>query len=100
MITHIVFFKFVNHSPESVGALLTLLQNMDGQVESLRHFEVGADFRRSERSYDVALITKFDSLAALEAYGTHPAHLPVLNHMKAHNIKTVIVDYENPLDKA
>jgi hypothetical protein len=95
MITHIVFFKFANKSPELVDGLVQLLNNMDGKVDYLRHIEVGLDVRHTERSYDVALVTKFDTITDLQTYGTHEAHLPVLEYMRKHNIKTVIVDYES-----
>ncbi len=95
MITHIVFFKFTNKTTDAVNGLVSLLKNMEGKVESLRHLEVGIDYRGTERSQDVSLITKFPSREDLEAYGSHSAHVRVLNYMKENNIKTVIVDYES-----
>jgi hypothetical protein len=95
MVTHIVFFKFTDKSSEIVDGLVQLLNNMDGKVDFLRHIEVGVDVRQTDRSYDMALVTKFDTIADLQRYGTHEAHLPVVDYMKNHNIKTVIVDYES-----
>ncbi len=95
MITHIVFFKLSDKSSEAVAVLVELLNKMDGKVESLQHLEVGVDYRATDRSYDVALITKFLNRTDLDAYASHPAHLPVLSHMKEKRIQTVIVDYES-----
>ncbi len=95
MFTHIVFFKFTDKSSDVVDGLSKLLKSMEGKVDYLRHLEFGVDVRKTERSYDMALITKFDTLSDLVAYGTHPAHLPVLEFVKQNNIKSNIVDFES-----
>jgi len=57
---------------------------------------VGVDLVRSERSYDLALLTKFDSLADLQAYQVDPYHAgTVVPHMKAVCTAVVAVDYES-----
>jgi hypothetical protein len=48
----------------------------------LKYIEVGKDVLHLERSYDIALITKFESLDDLTVYDTHPVHLKVKEHMK------------------
>lgn len=73
MITHVVFFKLKDRSPESVEQARAKLQNMEGKISELLHIEVGADVIHSERSYDLALITKFNSLEDLKAYNVHPS---------------------------
>lgn len=74
MITHIVMFKLKDRSPESVERTAQVLRDMEGKIEELRHLEVGKDVIHSERSYDIALVTKFDSIEALNAYQVHPVH--------------------------
>lgn len=94
MITHIVFFRLKEYSPENVTRVKDMLLSMDGRVEMLRHLEVGIDLVRSERSYDLALVTKFDSMAALDAYQTHPYHAgQVIPLMKSVCSSIVAVDY-------
>jgi hypothetical protein len=57
---------------------------------------VGTDVIRSERSYDVALVTKFDTLADLQSYQVHPYHAgEVVPYMKANCSSIVAVDYES-----
>jgi hypothetical protein len=55
---------------------------------------VGVDVLRAERSYDLALLAKFDSLADLQAYQDHPAHLEVVKYMTTVRESTITVDYE------
>ena len=94
MITHIVFFKLTDPSAANVQATVDKLRSMDGKIDLLRHLEVGVDVIRSERSYDIALVTKFDSLDALQAYQVHPYHAgEVVPHMKSVCSSIVAVDY-------
>jgi hypothetical protein len=95
MITHIVLFKLAEPTPENLTATRKKLLSMDGKIGLLRHLEVGIDLIRSERSYDLALTTRFDSLEDLQAYQIHPYHAgEVIPHMKSVCSSIVAVDYE------
>jgi len=95
MISHIVLFKLTNPSAENLTATRNKLLSMAGKIDLLRHLEVGIDLIRSERSYDIALTTRFDSLDDLQAYQIHPYHAgEVIPHMKAVCSSIVAVDYE------
>jgi len=96
MVTHIVFFKLSEPTPESIATVREKLLSMQGKIPQLRHLEAGADFIRSERSYDVALVTKFDSRDDLQAYQVHPYHAgEVVPLMKSLCSSVVAVDYES-----
>lgn len=96
MITHVVLFKLQNPTPENLTATRDRLLSMDGRIDLLRHLEAGIDVVRSERSYDIALTTRFDSLEDLQAYQIHPYHAgEVVPHMKAFCSSIVAVDYES-----
>lgn len=95
MITHIVMFKLKDRSPESVARTVQVLRSMEGKIDELRHIEVGTDILRSERSYDIALVTKLDSMEALAAYQIHPEHKKVIAHMAEVRESSVSVDYES-----
>lgn len=94
MITHIVFFKLKEQDSASIEAAKEKLLSMAGRIEMLRHLEVGVDVVRSERSYDLALITRFDSHADLDAYQVHPYHAgEILPYMRGACSSVVAVDY-------
>ncbi|TXK85416.1 Dabb family protein [Paenibacillus sp. N3.4] len=96
MLTHVVFFKLKDRSPEAVQVTKAVLINMEGKIPVLRHIEVGTDILHLERSYDIVLITKFDSLDDLKVYDTHPLHEEVKKHMKTVLDGTSIcVDFES-----
>ena len=96
MITHIVLFKLTDPTAENLDATRNILLSMNGRIDLLRHLEVGVDVVRSERSYDIALTTRFESLEDLQAYQIHPYHAgEVIPHMKAVCSSIVAVDYKN-----
>jgi predicted GTPase len=97
MITHIVLFKLKERTPENVEKARQLLLSMDGKVEMLRQLEVGVDLIHSERSADIALYTKFDSMEDLQAYQVHPYHAnEVAAYMRSVSASVVAADYETP----
>lgn len=91
MLTHVVLFKFPD--PAAAQTAADKLAAMEGRVETLRAIEVGVDISKSARSFDVALITRFDDQAGLEAYAVHPVHLEVVAYIKAHAEKSIVVDF-------
>ena len=96
MVTHIVLFKLSEPTPENLAATHAKLMSMQGQIAQLRHLEAGVDVIRSERSYDIALVTRFDSLADLQDYQVHPYHAgEVVPHMKQVCASIVAVDFES-----
>lgn len=95
MITHIVCFKLKDDSAESVARTAQVLKDMEGKIEVLKSIEVGIDVLHSERSYDIALITKFESMEALEVYQVHPVHKKVIEHMMQVREASVSVDFES-----
>ncbi len=96
MVTHIVLFKLSDPSPENVEDLKNRLLSMNGKVPQLRHLEVGVDVVRSGRSYDLVLITKFDSLEDLGDYQSHPYHAgEIIPYVRRMSESVVAVDYES-----
>lgn len=94
MIRHIVLFKIKDEFKSEIPQMIEAFYAMKGRVEGLIDLESGADFLRSERSYDLALVTTFDSRAAFDAYQDHPAHLPVKKRMHEVREGSVACDFE------
>ncbi|KGE16434.1 Dabb family protein [Paenibacillus wynnii] len=94
MIKHIVFFKLKDRSPESVATTVAVLRNMEGKIPELLSIEVGTDLLRSERSFDIALVTEVASLEDLQAYQVHPVHKEVIAHINEVKELSYSVDYE------
>lgn len=93
MFTHIVFFKLKDRSNIEKGK--ELLLSLDGKIPFLREIKVGEDVVHSERSYDIALITKFDSREDMDKYQVHPAHVnDVVKYLRPMLEGSVSVDFE------
>jgi hypothetical protein len=95
LITHIVCFKLKDRSEGNVQKTRDVLLSMQGRIPQLLHLEVGADVLHSDRSFDLALVSKFNSLADLDAYQIHPVHQEIIAYMKIVNDVLVAVDYES-----
>ncbi|MBP6786100.1 MAG: Dabb family protein [Candidatus Promineofilum sp.] len=95
MLTHIVLFRLKDRRPESIAATLAQLQSLGHGIETLRELELGTDITRSDRSYDLALITRFDDHAGYEVYRQHPIHVPVLAHIADAAESVIAVDYQD-----
>ena len=94
MIKHIVMFKLKKRNKENIGKIVAALKTLEGNIDVLRSAEIGINFAESKRSYDIVLTAKFDDRNALNEYGTHPNHLPVVETVRSLCSGSVIVDYE------
>ena len=94
MIRHIVLFKIKDEYKVEIPQLVQNFYGMRGKIEGMLDLEAGQDVLHSDRSYDLALITLFDSMASFHAYQTHPVHLPVKKRMHEVRSASVACDFE------
>lgn len=94
MIKHVVLFKLKNISTENIEEAKNILLDMKGRIKELKYIEVGIDVTRSDRSYDIALLTRFEYIEDLEAYQMNPLHMEVADYMVSVAESIVVVDYE------
>lgn len=94
MLTHIVLFKFKPETTAEQAARLEAgLKGLPALISDIREFRVGRDEVRSERSYDLGLVSAFADAAALQRYQVHPAHQAVVTLVKALCSGVVAVDF-------
>ncbi len=93
MLIHIVLFKLKNPTAANRSALTGRLRALGGAIPFLRKIEVGEDVSHSDRSFDVALITRFDDLDGLALYQQHPRHQEVLAWIAEMVSETRTVDF-------
>lgn len=94
-LTHVVLFKLKDRSPDTIAKTAELMRGMDGKISALKEIEVGTNIVDSARSYDLALITRFDSLPDLKAYQAHPIHQSVLAYLNTVLESAAAVDFES-----
>jgi Stress responsive A/B Barrel Domain len=92
MVVHVVLFKFsdASHASEARSRLL----GMKGRIPGLLGVEAGEDFARSQRSFDLALITRHESREALGVYQTHPVHEEVAAFIRSKMTGAAAVDFD------
>ena len=91
MIRHIVFFKVADE--ETKEELVLNLNSLRHKIDFIQYIEVGVNFTKSERAFDVSLTVDLENEADLKAYATHKDHLPIVNFIKENNIEAKVVDY-------
>lgn len=101
MIRHIVMWKFADNAEGKTREenldlvkekLLALYES--GKIEGLRRMEIGKDVMHTDMSYDMVLVTEFDSVEALKAYKIHPDHVVISNYVKLVRTARATVDCE------
>jgi hypothetical protein len=95
MIKHIVMFKLREKSPDNLKALASALNGMKDHIETLKFLEIGEDFKGSDRSFDLVLVSHFENRQGLETYASHKVHQPVIQLAQSLCSQTVVVDYES-----
>lgn len=96
MFTHIVFFKLKESTEENLKKAYSILKNMDGKIKELKDMEVGIDEIKNDRSFDLALITRFDSKDEYKKYAISDFHVnEVLAKLRPMLESSKTVDYSS-----
>ena len=81
VVKHIVMWNLrgdtLAEKEQSLEKLRRSFASLRGQIPGLIQLEIGVDSSRIDYACDVVLYSEFESQAALDAYGSHPAHLRV-----------------------
>jgi len=97
MINHIVLFKLKDYPKEEkaqiVEELKSLLEGLKAKIDVVKHIEVGTNYELDAKSYDIALISHFESLEDLDVYRVHSEHLKVVERIKETTSERAAVDY-------
>jgi hypothetical protein len=72
MITHVVMMKLKDRS--DAAEVARRLRALPPQIPEIQRYEVGVDELHGPRSWDVVLVSGFESFETLETYIQHPAH--------------------------
>ncbi|MFI3315175.1 MAG: Dabb family protein [Rikenellaceae bacterium] len=99
MIKHVVMWKFKesaegNSKAENIKIFSDGLKALLPIIPELKSLEVGADFLQADSSYDLVLITTFETMEGLTTYQNHPEHQKVAGFCKEVSAARVAVDFE------
>lgn len=98
MITHIVMWNLKDAAEggtreQNAARIRSGLEALAGKVEGLRSLKVGYNF--TPGGYDLCLLAKCDSRAALEVYQNDPRHLEMKKFIHKVITERVVCDFED-----
>jgi len=94
MIKHILLFKFkegVSEEEKNIG--IEMLRALKDKVPEIREWEIGVQREKSDRFYDFAQVSSFESVEDMEYFGKNPEHEKVRQYLKE-RADWVKVDYD------
>ena len=99
MINHVVLFKLKKYDSESekqtvISNIEEALLSLKGKIDELKYIEVGVNYDLAAKSYDICLISHFETIDQLDVYRIHPEHLKVGELIGQHAIERAAVDFE------
>ncbi len=100
MINHVVLFKlkeFENEDQKAVvqNKIKNALLSLRDKIAELKYIEVGLNHQLNSESFDICLITRFETFDGLNSYQNHPEHLKVVEIIRANVSGRAAVDYES-----
>ena len=98
MIKHIVMWTLKDYADgrskiENLQRFKQALENMAGVIPEIKSLEVGLNFDTSQDAFDIVLTVGLDNAGDLEAYQSHPEHIPVKELAGRIRAKRAVVDY-------
>lgn len=99
MINHVVLFKLKTYSSDSekqnvISSIEDGLLALSDKIVELKHIEVGINYELATKSYDICLITHFETTDELDSYRIHPEHVKVAELIGQHVVERAAVDFE------
>lgn len=99
MINHVVLFKLKAYDSEQektavMNNINESLLALKEKINELKYIEVGKNYQLETKSFDICLISHFETIADMEAYAIHPEHLKVLALIRENMVDRAAVDFE------
>lgn len=94
MIRHVLLYKFrAKATRQERCEALEMLKSLKSCVPGVREWSIGEQAFPSEKAFDIAQISSFESVEALDRYRDHPEHIKTREFL-SRVADWVVVDYE------
>ena len=94
MIRHVILYRFhASVSEEQRRNAIDKLRALGQSIPEIREWSIGTQALPSHSAYDLAQVSGFDNVEALERYRKHPDHVSIKNLLTG-LADWVVVDYE------
>ncbi len=99
MIEHVVMWRFADSAEgktreENMAIVRERLLALPPVISEIRFMQVGRDRSHTPMSYDMMLVSRFDTLDTLHTYKVHPAHVAVAEYVAKVTTARVVLDAE------
>ena len=97
MIEHVVMWRFAESAEgktreENMEIVRNKLLALPPVIAEIKYMQVGRDKSRTPMSYDMMLVSRFDTLDTLHTYKIHPAHVAVADYVAKVTTERVVLD--------
>ena len=94
MIKHIVCWKLKEENKEeNCRKIKQMLEDLIPVIKEIKSLEVGVNFNFSENSFDLCLVSEFESAEDLEKYKVNENHVKVSKFVRSVIEDRISVDY-------
>jgi hypothetical protein len=98
MFNHIVLFKLKDFQNDQLKSeirdqIKNALLGLKEKIAALEYIEVGNNFELNAASFDISLITRFNTYEEFLVYRDHPEHQKVVGLVRANTVDRSVVDY-------
>lgn len=98
MIKHVVMWNLQDEANgqskvENAQELKTRLEALPAVISVIVDYEVGVNISRSDRAWDLVLVSTFATEDDLSTYASHPAHQEVVGYIRQVSVIMKVVDY-------
>lgn len=98
MVAHIVMWRIGaadgNSKEENIQLVKQRLEALPPIIAEISDYEIGVNTVQSDRSYDIVLVSRFQSWKDLDVYRVHPEHVKVADFIGSVKEHGAVVDYE------
>lgn len=99
MIRHVVMWRFADEGEgrtkhQNMQYIRDRLMALKPVIPQIKRMEIGFDVSHTDMSYDMMLLTEFDSLDDLHTYKVHPEHVKVSQYVGKVSTARVVADVE------
>jgi transcriptional regulator NrdR family protein len=95
MLQHYVFIKYEKGvTEEHIAEFCKRMLALRTSIPDIQYLEIGRDILRDARSWDLILIMRFASVAALRSYQQHPEHQKVMTFNQPFVADVASLDFE------
>ena len=94
MFKHIVMWKFKKDASKAdQKKMVKILKELKSKIPKIKELDVGLNISQNILSYDIILITIFESESDYKVYASDPNHLEVVDFIQSVVDDRAVVDY-------